>query len=173
MSGQHGDEGTDVRHDAHAAPDHDAVPRGLTGGAEPGPVGHGRRKRRGGGRGGEELMVPEAEFTSYYGRPILHKPKWEPLDIAGYLFLGGLAGSSSVLAAGATATGRPALARTCKVGSLVSEPGLFGKTLERNAQPVAQPCRGWRVPGSNVAEDFADVLPCPERDGIASQRGRP
>ncbi len=63
--------------------------------------------------------------------------------------------------------------RACKVGSLVSEPGLFGKTLERNAQPVAQPCRGWRVPGSNVAEDFADVLPCPERDGIASQRGRP
>lgn len=142
-----GAEGIDVRHDAQAAPDHDAVPRGLTGGASPGPAagagdegfgsggfggrfggfgsggGGGRRKRRGGGRGGEQLMVPEAEFTSYYGRPILHKPKWETLDIAGYLFLGGLAGSSSVLAAGATATGRPALARACKVGSLVAISG--------------------------------------------------
>lgn len=57
---------------------------------------HGRRRR---GRG-ERSMVPDAEFSSYYGRPILNKPTWKPLDIAGYLYLGGLAGGSSLLAAG-------------------------------------------------------------------------
>ena len=53
-------------------------------------------------------------FTSYYGRPILKAPTWEAADIAGYLFLGGLAGASSILAAGAQLTGRPALARSAK-----------------------------------------------------------
>lgn len=62
-------------------------------------------------------MVPEAEFRSYYGLPVLNKPTWEPLDIAGYLFLGGLAGSSSALAAAAELTGRPALARPLKYGA--------------------------------------------------------
>jgi hypothetical protein len=62
-------------------------------------------------------MVPEATFDSYYGKPVLNAPVWEPLDIAGYLFLGGLAGASSVLGAGAQATGRTALARVSKVGA--------------------------------------------------------
>jgi hypothetical protein len=63
-------------------------------------------------------MVPDAEFTSYYGRPVIKGPTWRALDIAGYLFLGGLAGASSVLAAGAEVTGRPQLARAGKVGAL-------------------------------------------------------
>ncbi|MDQ1462938.1 MAG: hypothetical protein QOI08_4422, partial [Actinomycetota bacterium] len=46
-------------------------------------------------------MVPDADFTSYYGKPVLNAPTWEALDIAGYLFLGGLAGGSSLVAAGA------------------------------------------------------------------------
>ncbi|MHB9863777.1 NrfD/PsrC family molybdoenzyme membrane anchor subunit [Streptomyces sp. YIM S03343] len=62
-------------------------------------------------------MVPDAEFSSYYGRPILHRPTWKPLDIGGYLYLGGLAGGSSLLAAGGQATGRPALARAAKLGA--------------------------------------------------------
>jgi hypothetical protein len=62
-------------------------------------------------------MVPEATFDSYYGKPVLNPPVWEPLNIAGYLFLGGLAGSSSALAAGAQATGRTALARVSKIGA--------------------------------------------------------
>ncbi len=77
-----------------------------------------RRRRR-----GEQLMVPEADFQSYYGRPVLKEPTWAALDIAGYLFLGGLAGASSVLAAGAELTGRPALSRTGKVGALVAISG--------------------------------------------------
>ena len=43
-------------------------------------------------RRGEQLMVPHAEFESYYGRPIIHAPSWAARDIAGYFFLGGLAG---------------------------------------------------------------------------------
>jgi formate-dependent nitrite reductase membrane component NrfD len=62
----------------------------------------------------------EPTFTSYYGRPILKEPTWEPLDIAGYLFTGGLAGASSILAAGAELTGRPRLARATKLGALAA-----------------------------------------------------
>ena len=62
-------------------------------------------------------MVPPAEFTSYYGKPILNPPVWHAPDIPGYLFLGGLAGASSLLAAGADLTGRPALSRAAKAGA--------------------------------------------------------
>jgi hypothetical protein len=60
----------------------------------------------------------EPEFTSYYGRPVLKEPTWEARDIAGYLFLGGLAGASSILAAGSDLTGRRTLARSAKLGAL-------------------------------------------------------
>ncbi|MFE4823254.1 NrfD/PsrC family molybdoenzyme membrane anchor subunit [Streptomyces sp. NPDC056704] len=73
------------------------------------------RKRR-----GEQLMVPRAEFESYYGRPIIHAPSWAARDIAGYFFLGGLAGAGSVLAAGAQLTGRPRTATAMKVSSLAA-----------------------------------------------------
>ena len=59
----------------------------------------------------------EPEFTSYYGRPIINPPIWEELDIGGYLFAGGLAGCSSIIAAGADLTGRPAMARWSRVGA--------------------------------------------------------
>jgi hypothetical protein len=65
-------------------------------------------------------MVPSAEFTSYYGKPILNPPVWEARDIAGYFFLGGLMGASSLLAAGAELTGRPALSRAAKTGALAA-----------------------------------------------------
>lgn len=62
-------------------------------------------------------MVPEAEFRSYYGMPVINKPVWEPRDIAGYLFLGGLAGASSGVAAIADLQGQRELARAAKVGA--------------------------------------------------------
>ncbi len=68
-------------------------------------------------RRGEQAMVPEAEFTSYYGRPVLKEPSWAAPGIPGYLFLGGLAGASSVLAAGAQLRGCPQLARGVKLGA--------------------------------------------------------
>jgi len=76
-----------------------------------------RRWRRRGGRA-ERPMVPAAEFTSYYGQPVLNPPVWEARDIAGYFFLGGLAGGSSLLAAGADLTGRPGLSRVAKTGAI-------------------------------------------------------
>ncbi|HEX4727029.1 MAG TPA: NrfD/PsrC family molybdoenzyme membrane anchor subunit [Jatrophihabitans sp.] len=61
-------------------------------------------------------MVPDATFTSYYGRPVVKPSPWEN-DIPAYLFLGGLAGGSSLLAAGADLTGRPALRRAGRLGA--------------------------------------------------------
>ncbi|MBN9102881.1 MAG: polysulfide reductase NrfD [Pseudonocardia sp.] len=54
-------------------------------------------------------MVPDAEFTSYYGRPIIKSPTWKVPDVPLYLYLGGAAGTSASLAALADLTGRPAL----------------------------------------------------------------
>jgi formate-dependent nitrite reductase membrane component NrfD len=73
----------------------------------------GRHRRR-----AEQLMVPDAEFSSYYGRPVIKEPVWRVPDVPGYLFLGGLAGASSVLAAGAEVSGYGELARVAKVGAL-------------------------------------------------------
>jgi hypothetical protein len=65
-------------------------------------------------------MVPRAEFESYYGRPVIKAPSWAARDIAGYFFLGGLAGAGSVLAAGAQLTGRTTTATAMKVSSLAA-----------------------------------------------------
>jgi hypothetical protein len=62
-------------------------------------------------------MVPPATFESYYGRPILKEPAWEEPDVPMYLTLGGLAGASSVMAAFADLTGRPALGHAGRVAS--------------------------------------------------------
>lgn len=59
-------------------------------------------------------MVPEAEFSSYYGRPILKEPTWKA-DIPFYLFAGGLAGASALLAEGAAAHGFSRLERVARV----------------------------------------------------------
>ncbi|MFD7818210.1 NrfD/PsrC family molybdoenzyme membrane anchor subunit [Streptomyces sp. NPDC059785] len=65
-------------------------------------------------------MVPRAEFDSYYGRPVIKAPSWSASDIAGYFFLGGLAGAGSVLAAGAHLTGRTTTATALKISSLTA-----------------------------------------------------
>jgi formate-dependent nitrite reductase membrane component NrfD len=53
--------------------------------------------------------------NSYYGKPIINSPVWAERDIAGYLFAGGLAGASSILASGADLSGRRHLARRSKL----------------------------------------------------------
>lgn len=97
-----------------------AVPGSWVGrkpGGRPGGRSGGGRKRRGGR--GEVPMVPDAHFTSYYGRPIVKATPWEA-DIPAYLFLGGLSAGSSLLAAGAQLTDRPTLRRTGRVGALIA-----------------------------------------------------
>jgi len=74
-------------------------------------------RQRGSSRGGDRIMVPEADFSSYYGRPIVKPAPWEN-DIAYYLFTGGVAAGSALLAAGADLSGRPGLRRVARFGSL-------------------------------------------------------
>jgi hypothetical protein len=57
----------------------------------------------------ERSMVPEPEFESYYGRQIIKTPTWKTPDVPLYLFLGGMAGGSAVLAEGAALTGNSEL----------------------------------------------------------------
>jgi DMSO reductase anchor subunit len=86
------------------------------------------RRRRGGRPGGgkrpgaEVSMVDEAQFTSYYGRPIIKAPVWKSPDVPLYLFLGGAAGTSSMLAALGDVGGLPALARS---GRLIAGGGAI------------------------------------------------
>ncbi len=107
-------------------PGREAAPEILRGGPDGGKPGRGagqRGRRRGKGRRGgrgEQLMAPPAEFQSYYGRPVIKAPAWRARDIAGYFFLGGLAGAGSVLAAGAHATGRTTTATAMKISSLAA-----------------------------------------------------
>lgn len=75
------------------------------------------RRRRGSSDGAP--VVPDATFTSYYGRPVLKESPWQS-DIPAYLFLGGLAAGSSLLAAGADLSDRPALRRTGRLGALAA-----------------------------------------------------
>ena len=96
----------------------------------------GRQVRRR-GRRGEQAMVPPAEFTSYYGKPVINSPVWHSPDIPGYLFLGGAAGASSLLGAGAQATGRPALARSAKAGAL----GAISLSLVGLVHDLGRPAR--------------------------------
>ena len=89
-------------------------PAAADGGTGPGAAGHGPRR---GGRRGEQLMVPRAQPDSYYGKPVLKVPVWRLRDVGGYLFMGGLAGASGVLAGCAQLAGHGRLARTAKVGA--------------------------------------------------------
>src|SRR5437868_10217940 len=91
--------------------------RGIRPGSQAVP-GSSKNRRWGRQKRAEQPMVPPAEFTSYYGKPVLNAPVWEPRDIAGYLFLGGLAGTSSLLGAAAQPTGSPALEPAAKAGAL-------------------------------------------------------
>ncbi|MDQ1441159.1 MAG: hypothetical protein QOG97_1387, partial [Acidimicrobiaceae bacterium] len=86
-------------------------------------------------------MVPKAEFTSYYGLPILNAPVWHSPDIPGYLFLGGLAGASSVLAAGAHVTGRRDLA----IRSKVVATGAIGLSAAALVHDLGRPSRFYNM----------------------------
>lgn len=139
-----------------------------------GSAGGGRRRRR---RSAERQMVPDVEFTSYYGRPIVKASPWTA-DIPGYLFLGGLAGGSALLGAGADVTDRPALRRTARLGAIgglagslyllvhdLGRPSRFLNML-RVAKPTSPMSVGtWFLsafaPAAGVAAvaEFADLLP--------------
>ena len=64
-------------------------------------------------------MVPEAQFTSYYGRPIIKPAPWD-YKIPTYLYTGGLAAGSALVAAGAEWSGRVELQRNSRLIALGS-----------------------------------------------------
>ncbi|SHF74305.1 Formate-dependent nitrite reductase, membrane component NrfD [Jatrophihabitans endophyticus] len=80
-------------------------------------------------------MVPDVEFTSYYGRPVVKVAPWTA-DIPAYLFLGGLAGGSSLLAAGADLTGRPGLRRVGRLGAAAGITLSFGALVHDLGRPL-------------------------------------
>jgi formate-dependent nitrite reductase membrane component NrfD len=140
-----------------------------------------RRVRRGHTRENGS-MVPEAEFTSYYGRPILKRPTWKNPDVPVYLWAGGMAGSSAVLAALADTTGRPTLRRSSRFiaagGALVGTVALV-HDLGRPARflymlRALKPTSPLSV-GSWILSPFtalAAIAAASEATGIAPRLGR-
>ena len=81
-------------------------------------------------------MVPPATPTSYYGQPVIKPPVWTP-DIAVYLFTGGLAAGSGMLAAAARRSGNDVLARRATLvaaGAAGISPILLIRDLGRPAR---------------------------------------
>ncbi|RAN79124.1 nitrite reductase [Bacillus sp. SRB_336] len=76
--------------------------------------------RRANGDGSREMsMVPEPEFSSYYGRPVVKPAPWGN-DVAAYLFLGGVAAGSALLGLGGQLSGRPTLRRNARLSALAA-----------------------------------------------------
>ena len=75
--------------------------------------------------------------SSYYGMSVINPPVWEEREIAGYLFLGGLAGGSSLLAAVADVTARPRLAHRAKL----TASGAIGLSLAALIKDLGRPER--------------------------------
>jgi polysulfide reductase-like protein len=67
----------------------------------------------------EQAVLPEPEFRSYYGRPVIKKPVWKP-EVPWYFFAGGLGGASAALAFGADAAGNATLAKRAWAVSLAA-----------------------------------------------------
>ena len=138
--------------------------------------GPGRHRRR-----GEQPMVPEPQFTSYYGRPVIREPVWRVPDVPGYLFLGGLAGASSVLAAGSQLSGYRELARVAKVGALgaislsavalvhdLGRPGRFANMLRVFKPSSPMSVGSWLLAGYGPVAGAAAVS---EMTGILPKAG--
>lgn len=131
---------------------------------------------------GERLMVPEAEFRSYYGRPVIKPPVWKVPDVPAYLYLGGMAGVAAPLAALGDATDRPVLRRigrlaaaagaTASVGFLVHDLGVPLRFL--NMLRVFKPTSPLSV-GSWILAPFgtlAGATAAAELTGIAPRLAR-
>lgn len=84
-----------------------------------------RRRRRAPGeadtgrrRPDPHSMVPEAEFRSYYGQPIVKPAPWNH-EIPGYFFIGGVAGGSGLIGTWAHTVGLKKLRRNSRYVAIV------------------------------------------------------
>lgn len=78
--------------------------------------------------------LPTSASDSYYGRPIVKPSPWE-LDIPVYLYSGGLAAASSLLAAGADLTGRPGLRRVSRISAFAGISVSLGALVHDLGRP--------------------------------------
>ncbi|WP_462418351.1 NrfD/PsrC family molybdoenzyme membrane anchor subunit [Kytococcus sp. Marseille-QA3725] len=76
---------------------------------------------------GEQPVVPQAEFSSYYGQGVVKPVPWKH-EIPAYLFLGGVAGGAGLLAAGAHLVGNGPLRCSARLTAMVGA-GLSGIAL--------------------------------------------
>lgn len=133
-------------------------------------------------RRAEPATVPPAQFRSYYGQPVLKQPAWKAPDVPLYLFLGGLAGASSAMAALAQLTGRDWLARAGRLaagagvvlgtGALIHDLGrperflhmlrVFKPTSPLNLGSWLLSCYG-TLAGAAAASEVTGLLPGPAR----------
>lgn len=81
-------------------------------------------------------MVPDAQFSSYYGRPIVKPAPWT-WEIPSYLYLGGLAAGSALVASGAEMTGRRELQRNARFVAL----GALGGSTAALIADLGKPSR--------------------------------
>jgi formate-dependent nitrite reductase membrane component NrfD len=80
-------------------------------------------------------MVPEADFRSYYGMPVVKPSPWKA-DIPAYIFFGGLSAGSSLLAAGGDLTDRPVLRRAGRLAALVGMTATMGTLVHDLGRPA-------------------------------------
>lgn len=85
---------------------------------------------------GEQLMVPQAQFRSYYDRPVIKPPVWKVPDVPGYLYLGGLAGASASMAALADATGQRRLRRIGRLAAALGATASVGALIHDLGRPA-------------------------------------
>ncbi len=119
-------------------------PRGAAGpgaGTAGGPDYSTRRKRS---RRASSRWCRTRSSRSYYGMPVLNRPVWAEPDIAGYLFLGGLAGASSAMAAAADLRGRARSVPGEQARCLRGRRPLAGRARARPraARPGSSTCCG-------------------------------
>src|SRR5690606_4244081 len=129
--------------------------------------------------------VPDVEFGSYYGRQVVKPAPWD-VRIPLYMFAGGLAAGSSLLAAGAQLTGRPALRRASRIGAVgglgvsmvalvtdLGRPERFLNMLRTVKLTSPMSVGTWLLSGYAAfagvatASEVARALPMPDRGAVA------
>jgi formate-dependent nitrite reductase membrane component NrfD len=80
-------------------------------------------------------MVPEADFRSYYGMPVVKPSPWKA-DIPAYIFFGGLSAGSSLLAAGGDLSDRPVLRRAGRLTALVGMTATMATLVHDLGRPA-------------------------------------
>lgn len=110
-------------------PDTDAGESGAVTATAAAPVRRRRRRR-------DDIMVPDAAFDSYYGRSVVKPAPWD-YKIPTYLYSGGLAAGSALVAAGAEMTGRTLLQRNARLTAL----GALGVSTVALVADLGRPSR--------------------------------